>query len=275
MTSRDGAGYFRGMSPPADRLRRALHAAGFPALALPALATLLGVGCASAASGTGESYAAIQSTAAPAADARYVGVLTVGEGRLLLMGSDTDSVLVHYAVNARSREDRFASPVEIIEKGDTLLVTIHPLPDASLDLQVEMPEHVTLALRDQARDVTVRNIDNRVEVALHSGGSLELDDIEGPLTILDGGGPIRVHDVRGPIDIRDEGGPITIHEVANGLSIDSQVGDITLESVRGNVRLSMGAGNLTVREVTGKLSYRKTGAGKVTIQDVAGGVEKL
>jgi hypothetical protein len=274
VTSRDGAGYLRGMRPPADRPRRAFPA-GFPTLALSALAALLGAGCASAASGTGESFAAIQSTAAPAASARYVGVLTVGEGRLQLTGSDTDSVLVHYAVNARSRNDLFASPVQIIEKGDTLLVTIEPLPNASLDLQVEMPEHVTLALRDQARDVTVRGIDSRVEVALHSGGSLEFDDIEGPLTILDGGGPIRVHDVRGPIDIRDEGGPITIHKVANGVSIDSKIGDITLESVRGDVRLSMGAGNLTVHGVTGKLSYRKAGAGKVTIEDVTGGVEKL
>jgi hypothetical protein len=263
------------MSPAAGRLRLTLPAAGFSALTLSALAALWAAGCASASSGKGESFAAILSTAAPAVNARHVGVLTVGKGRLLLTGSDTDSVLVHYAVKARSRNDLFASPVQIIEKGDTLLVTIEPLPDASLDLQVEMPEHVTLALRDEARDVTVRNIENRVEVALHSGGALELDDIEGPLTILDGGGPIRVHDVHGPIDIRDEGGPITIQEVANGVSIDSKIGDITLEKVRGDVRLSMGAGNLTVRGVTGKLSYRKTGAGKVTVQDVAGGVEKL
>ncbi len=265
MTGRGRPGYLRPM-----RSRTAAPTASLlSACALAALAA-----CASAPGGDG-SLTAIQSTSLPAANMKHVGVLTEGEGSLLLTGSDTDSLAVRYALNARSRSALFRNQVETIDKGDTTLVTIRPTPGTSIDLQVEMPERVTLSLRDEARDVIVRNIQNRVDVALHPGGSLEFDDIEGPLTILDGGGPIRLHDVRGPIEIRDAAGAITIREVANSVKIDSRVGDVALENVRGDVTLSVGPGDLTVREVTGKLSYRKIGPGKVTIENVAGGVEKL
>jgi hypothetical protein len=240
-----------------------------------ALATLLTSGCASAPAGEGESFAAVQSTGASAENVKHVGVLTVGKGSLLLTGGDKDSVLVRYAVSSRSRSALFRNQVETIDKGDTMLVTIRPTAGTSIDLQVEMPEHVTLSLRDEARAVTVHNIGNRVEVALHSGGSLDFDEIEDAITVLDGGGPIRIHDVRGPIEIRDESGTIAIRKVTDSVKIDSRVGDVSLEEVGGDVTISAGPGDLTVRGVKGKLSYRKIGTGKVTIEDVAGGVEKL
>jgi hypothetical protein len=266
MTARGRSGYLRRMPPRIARSASLLSACTLAALAVWS--------CASA-SGGGGSVTAIQSTGMLAANMKHVGVLTEGEGSLLLSGSDTDSLVVRYALNARTRSALFRNQVETIDKGDTAFVTIRPTPGTSIDLQVEMPEHVSLSLRDEARDVLVRNMENRVDVALHAGGSLELDDIEGQLVILDGGGPIRVHDVRGPIEIRDESGRITIREVANSVTIDSRVGDVAIESVRGDVTLSVGPGDLTVRDVTGKLSYRKIGPGKVTIENVAGGVEKL
>jgi hypothetical protein len=217
----------------------------------------------------------VQSVSLSAAGIQHVGVLTEDKGSLVLEGGDKDSLIVSYVLNARNPRGIFPNQVETIDKGDTMVVGIHPTPGTSIDLRVTMPERVTLLIQDQARDVIVNNIENRVDVLMHAGGSLEFDDVEGPLSIADGGGPIRLHHVRGPIEIRDESGRIDIREVSNNVTIDSRVGDVALEKVGGDVTLSVGAGDLTVRDVTGKLIYRKVGPGKVTIENVAGGVEKL
>jgi hypothetical protein len=234
-----------------------------------------GIACASTSRNEEQGVVQIETASVPAVDVRYVGILTNGGGSLLLAGGERDSVFVRYALSAQNKAALFRNQVETIDKEDSIFVAIRPSTGTTIDLQVEMPERVTLGLRDEARDVLVRNIESRVEVAMHAGGSLDFDDIEGPLTILDGGGPIRIHDVRGPIVIRDEGGSVRIREVKNSVRIESRGGDVTLESVGSNVTVSAGPGELTIRGVQGTVSYRKTGPGKVTIEDVTGGVERM
>ena len=229
--------------------------------------------CATGAGGGGDGTKAfVTSTSLPASQIEHVAVVTEGKGSLLLQGGDADTLEVSYV---QSGPELLQNQVETIDKGDTMVVGIHPTKGSSIDLRVSMPERVTLALEDEAREVVVNNIENRVDVLMHAGGSLQFDDIEGPLTIVDGGGPIRLHDVRGPIEIRDESGLVDIHEVTNSVKIESQRGDVTLDNVGGDVTLTVGPGDLSVTNVTGKLAYRKTGSGRVRIENVAGGVEKL
>jgi hypothetical protein len=233
------------------------------------------LGCASA-SGRGERFEQIQVASLPAVDAKTLGVLTSGRGSLLIFGSNSDSLTVRYAVSTQSRAGLFRNQVETIDKGDSLLVAIRPTAGSAIDLQVEAPEQVAVQLvDDEGRQVVVRNLENRVDVIRHRDGSLDLDDIDGPLVIQDGAGSIRVHDVRGPIVIRDDGGDVVIEGVTNSVVMESRQGDVRIEGVGQDVRLELGRGELVVRDVAGKLSYRKTGPGRVTIERVVGGVEKL
>jgi len=63
--------------------------------------------------------------------------------------------------------------------------------------------------------------------------------------------------------------------VKNSVRIETGGGDVTIEQIRADVSVFAGPGNLTVRDVVGKVSDRKTGSGRVTIERVTGAVEKL
>ena len=258
-----------------ERIRRlgrtSAGAAGSPALLA---CGLLLAGCASGRRGE-PGFEQIQTTSVPAAGARILGLLTSGQGSLVVYGSETDSLSVRYAVSAETRAGLFRNQVETIEKDDSLFVTIRPIATSSIDLQVEMPEGLAVNLRDEGRNVVLRNTENRVDVFLHAGGSLDFDDIDGPLQIQDGTGPIRIHDVRGPIVIDDKGGGIVVRQVTNSIRIGAGPGDITIEHVSRDVHVTMGPGRLTIRQVEGNVAYRKTGSGEVTIESVKGTVERL
>jgi hypothetical protein len=242
----------------------------FLTLLTPAL-----LGCASAA-GAGRSFQQLQVASIPAHNARILGLLTNGVGSLVVVGDEGDSLSVRYSVSADSRAGLFRNQVETIDKGDSVFVTIRPAQVVRVDLQVEMPEKLSVGLRDDQRQVVFRNVENRIDVFAHpGGGSLDFDDVEGSLTVKDGPGPIRIHDVRGPILIVDEGGGIRIDEVTNTVSIDARSGSLSIQRVGGDVNVTAGDGDLTIRDVTGRVSYKKTGRGKVTIEAIAGGVEKL
>ena len=244
-----------------------------PAVLRAALLAPLLLACASGQRGAG--FEQLQTTAVDATGASVLGLLTSGRGNLVVIGQETDSLHVNYAVSTPSRDGLFRNQVETIDKEDSLFVTIRPATNATIDLQVQTPERLRLLLTDEGRDVIVRNIENRVDVARRGGGLLDLEDIEGPLTIDDGTGAIRIRDVRGPIVIDDAGGDIAIHDVKNSVRIDTQSGDLTIEQAGADVTVTAGPGDLTIRDVSGKVAYRKIGTGRVTVERVAGGVERL
>lgn len=217
----------------------------------------------------------IQVASVQAIDVKVLVLLMTGRGSLIIRGGETDSLTVRSAVSTATAAGRYRVPVETVDKGDSLLVTTSPSAAIRIDLQMDAPEDLAVNLMDEGRDVILRNVENRVDVVRHLGGSLDLEDIEGPLAINDGPGPIRVHDVRGPIAINDGGGEVSVSEVQNSLRIESRGGDVTVENVEGDVIIRAGPGRLTVRSVGGRLSYRKAGAGQVRIEGIAGGVQKL
>lgn len=254
---------------PAAPLRR-------PIRSLVPLLWLVPLGCAPARGGGGPSFEQLEASSIDASRATVLALLTSGRGSLIVFGSETDSLAVRYAVSSPTRAGLFRNQVETIDKDDSLLVAIRPTPGSTIDLQIEMPERLTVDLRDEGRDVIFRNVENRVDVFQHTSGSLNFDDIEGPLTISDGVGPIRIHDVRGPILISDQGGGIRIQDVKNTVHIEARgSGDLLIENVGGDVSVTAGAGRLTVRDVAGALRYRKTGPGEVAIERVSGAVERL
>ena len=239
------------------------------ALLLPAAFV---AGCATAA--REPAFQQIEATAVHAGHAKVLGLLTSGPGRLVVYGSETDSLSVRYALSTTTRAGLVRNQVETIDKPDSLFVTIRPAEGSTIDLQVEMPERLAVVLRDEGRDVIIRNVENRVEVMLHTGGSLDVDDVEGPLRIHDERGPIRIHDVRGPVDVVDAGGRIVIDDVKNSVRVQTGTGAVTISDVEADVDVITGPGDLVVRDVKGALAYTKRGGGRVTIERVAGGVTR-
>lgn len=239
-----------------------------PALALPAAL----LACATAA--REPAFQQVEMTAISAAGVKVLGLLTSGPGRLVVYGGEGDSLSVAYSLSATTRAGLLRNQVETIDKPDSLIVTIRPEPGSTIDLQIEMPERLAVALRDEGRHVIVRNVENRVTVMLHTGGSLDVEDVEGALRIHDEGGPVRIHDVRGPIDLVDSGGGIVIDDVKNGVRVQTGTGSVAITGVEGDVDVVTGPGDLLVQDVEGRLRYTKRGGGRVTIEDVAGGVER-
>lgn len=216
----------------------------------------------------------VEVSAVHAGGVKVLGLLTSGPGRLVVYGTDTDSLSVRYSLSATTRAGLLRNQVETIDKPDSLVVTIRPEPGSTIDLQIEMPERLAVTLRDEGRDVIVRNVENSVNVVLHAGGSLDVDDVEGPLRIHDEAGPVRIHDVRGPIDLVDSGGGIVIDDVKNSVRVQTGTGPVTITDAGADVDVVAGPGDLVVRDVEGTLRYTKRGGGRVTIERVAGGVER-
>ena len=249
------------------RSRPASIFAPMSARVLAMFLVLAGCGSAGAGGGGGDPVTWIEAASIDAQQAQVLGILTSGAGDLLVRGEETDSLTIQYVASAGTINERFENPVETIDKEDSVFVTVRPGTDVSIDLNLIAPEKMIVGLRDEGRNVIFRNVENRVDVFLHTGGSLDLEDIEGPLTIADRAG-------RGPIVIRDDGGGITIDDVKNSVKIETGDGDVAVVNAGANVELVMGAGRLVLREIAGNVTYRKTGGGEVIVEGVTGSVQR-
>jgi len=126
-------------------------------------------------------------------------------------------------------------------------------PPGTVDLRVEVPQDLLLALIGEHGDLKVTGYRGDTVINAKTGAITALDH-EGSLRIENGNGAISMRGVKGPVEAR------------------SGQGGVTAEEVDGNVRIFSDAGDVRIREVSGRL-HLQANLGKVEIDTVHGDIE--
>jgi hypothetical protein len=122
-----------------------------------------------------------------------------------------------------------------------------------VNLDVRVPEGLSLNIEDRSGSVEVRNV----------MGAIELDDGSGSIRITGNGGLLTIRDGSGAIEIEHSGGDIRI--------VDGS-GSIRVADVDGSVTIEDGSGGIDAREIAGDLLVPDDGSGSFDYSGVAGRV---
>ncbi len=113
--------------------------------------------------------------------------------------------------------------------------------------------------KERGVEATVRvpvRFDARVK---SSGGSVQLQELQGDVDIRSSGGSIGVGEVDGQMDLESSGGSIRIAAVTGDAQIQSSGGSITIERAGAAVDASTSGGSIKVEEISGPLRASTSG----------------
>lgn len=92
-----------------------------------------------------------------------------------------------------------------------------------------------------------------------SGGSIEVEDLNGDVEARTSGGSLKFGRVGGQVTGRTSGGSITIDETAGQVDVSSSGGSVRIDRARGPVRARTSGGSITVNEVFGSIDAVTSG----------------
>ncbi|BDY03706.1 DUF4097 family beta strand repeat-containing protein [Ferrimonas sp. YFM] len=150
---------------------------------------------------------------------------------------------------------------------------------ASIDLEIRMPQSLFLDLRDGGGDIRITGVRKGGRV-IDGPGEIVLQNTKGKFTLNDGSGDIQVKNCQSKLKINDNQGEILVENHDGSLALNDQSGAIVTRNIQGQVRISDGSGNITLNRVEGKVKItNKSGdtdlaniRGKVTLKDGKGDI---
>lgn len=149
---------------------------------------------------------------------------------------------------------------------------------------IRVPDRYNLEVRTSGGSIELDPIDGTVDARtsggnisagrlggaakLHtSGGSIEIDGATSELHARTSGGSIRIGNTQGPVDARTSGGSITLARVAGTVYARTSGGNIVVEEASGSVDASTSGGSIRA-QLSGPLtadSRLSTSGGSVTV----------
>jgi len=143
-----------------------------------------------------------------------------------------------------------------------------------LDLRIEVPENLTLEIRDSSGDLSLKNV---ADVNLQdSSGDINIENARGELVIRDSSGDINIDQLDGNLTIiADSSGDIYVENVRGEVLIkrDSS-GDIRVAHVSENFIVELdSSGDINARDIGGDFRVYKDGSGGIYYKDIKGQTE--
>jgi hypothetical protein len=129
-------------------------------------------------------------------------------------------------------------------------------------LQVEfrlmVPKQYNLDLNTSGGSIDVDDLNGEVRVKT-SGGSLTLGRIEGPVNAETSGGSVDLRQAKGKLVARTSGGGITVGEVSGDVDVETSGGSIEVDGAAGNLRAHTSGGGVTLRGLQGNVDASTSG----------------
>lgn len=125
-------------------------------------------------------------------------------------------------------------------------------PDASIALEVQVPEGMELFIDDGSGPIDV--VGTAADIKIDDGsGSISLRTV-GKVNIDDGSGSVDVVDASGDVYINDGSGSIKVEQVAGSVKIDDGSGSIRVSDVgKDLIIVDSGSGSLSYANVAGNV----------------------
>ena len=140
-----------------------------------------------------------------------------------------------------------------------------------LDLEIDVPDSMTLDIADGAGHVAIRDT-GPLELA-DGSGDIRIEDVAGNASVRDGSGRVDIRRVRGDVSLTDGSSDLSITEVAGSVRIRDGSGGIRVARVARDVTVTLdGSGSISVRKVEGDFSVERDGSGNIHYDDILGQV---
>ncbi|NOR18880.1 MAG: DUF4097 family beta strand repeat protein [Xanthomonadales bacterium] len=211
--------------------------------------------------------------------------IAAAAGELEIIGvKGTDEAIIHGKVCASKEAWLEDARIETTTGKQAQINAILPEHDSgwsimggnylTLDLRIEVPENLSLEVRDSSGDLSLENV---ADVNLQdSSGDIEIENARGELVIRDSSGDIDIDQLDGNLTvIADSSGDIYIENVRGQVLVkrDSS-GDIRVAHVSENVIVEHdSSGDISARDVGGDFRVYKDGSGGIRSSNIKGQTE--
>ncbi len=159
--------------------------------------------------------------------------------------------------------------------GPSVDVRVLVPPGGAIDARIDggplLLEDLTNSIRGRAgdSDIAARRIEGKVD--LSSRGSIELEDVDGVVSIQSDDGGVEVSGVRGNLDIRTEGSAVAIASVTGSVSVSAGRGEVEIERVHGPVRVASKRGSIALQDIEGDVHVASE-RGRIDVKELAGAI---
>jgi DUF4097 and DUF4098 domain-containing protein YvlB len=145
---------------------------------------------------------------------------------------------------------------------------------AHVDIEIVVPENITLQINDRSGDIQLENIVQNVGLDDRSG-DIRIKYMTGILNIGDASGDVTIDTFNGSVHIDDGSGDTTVRNAEGNVSIQDGSGDIRIEGVIGSVNIKEdGSGDIRITSVTENVTIGDSGSGDIHLAQVAGNVNR-
>jgi hypothetical protein len=143
-----------------------------------------------------------------------------------------------------------------------------------LDLELEVPDHVALDVRDSSGDIDISGVG--ALAVRDSSGDINIEDSMGPVTVQDSSGDIELNDIKLQVTIEsDSSGDIRGSDIQGTvLVISDSSGDITFRDVGENFIVERdSSGDISANRVGGDFRVERDSSGEIDARNVKGKVD--
>ena len=211
--------------------------------------------------------------------------ITASAGDLDVIGvPGSDQAVIHGRLCV-SKESWLGESEVVTQSGKTAGIAVS-LPESNgdwnlfgnsyawLDLKIEVPQDITLEVKDSSGDMSLRNT---AAVQIYdSSGDIEIDRSRGTVSIRDSSGDIDIDESEGDITIEaDSSGDINANDI-NGsvLVVKDSSGDIHVTGVSENVVVERdSSGDISASDVGGDFRVLKDGSGGIRSRNIMGEIQ--
>jgi hypothetical protein len=196
----------------------------------------------------------------------------VGPGGLLTVQAEQGSIEVR-ASNSNRVE------VDIIRKAEAGSLEEASSILKSMEVRFEQTGNNLLVVAESPRSRARRQLEFKITVPRSynvdlktSGGSIEVEGLEGEARSKTSGGSLQFRTIRGPVTGKTSGGSIGLADIFGDVTAETSGGSISAKQIDGNLLAYTSGGSITAERIGGRLTA-KTSGGSVRVDEVAGSVE--
>jgi hypothetical protein len=212
-------------------------------------------------------------------DNAKISVETSG-GSIDVIGKNTDEVTVEMYVRKRGdyvKADEYELKewdIEIFERNNEVTASAKRKKkngwnwnrnSASVSFVVYAPKKSTSNVRTSGGSIELENLEGK-QIGRTSGGSVSAEGINGDLELRTSGGSISIYNVQGTTNARTSGGRIKLENIDGDVDVSTSGGSISLEGISGSVDASTSGGSINAEvNSPNKFIDLRTSGGSITI----------
>lgn len=201
-------------------------------------------------------------------------VVAVDRGSIEIKTADADSVNLEVTRKAGGSEGKAEKTlkdhvvtatqdgnkieVQAEYKGEKSFGLLRRGPDLQVSVVLTIPRRFDVDLKTAGGHIHVADLTGKVK-AHTSGGNLNFEKIDGPVSAHTSGGHIALADSKGQVELKTSGGNLKLSRLEGDVIATTSGGHITADQLSGKSVVKTSGGNIEVKGIKGSIEARTSG----------------